>query len=125
MTDAPRTITHAEYLQLQGLASLARHHQKQADQFADAIAKLLGVEPVGGDDLGIYDVVSGYEDRGVDWLLEGANITVEPPPEKAEKVDPDARLQELLGEAATLAREQGYDVMADGIVAAARAEALR
>lgn len=71
------TITESERLQLLGLVTIARQHQRQADATTRAAEQLLGgpADRFGLDDLGLYDVVAG--EREVDWLLERNGITVE------------------------------------------------
>ncbi len=70
-----RQITHNTYLQSLGLFTLARNHAKKAEEFRDALEKLLDVEPYSHISDIVYDV-DGTE-RDFDAALRLEEIEVE------------------------------------------------
>lgn len=64
------SITHQEYLQLQGLLTLAERHVRRADEIRDAIAEIIG------DKGRAEDAIWGYEDFSADALLGRSGIEV-------------------------------------------------
>lgn len=95
-----RTITSAEHLQLLGLLTIARQHQRQVDAARDAMTELLAtalgdenVVPV-DDPYAVGDLT--YGDRELPWLLDYHHITVvEPPPPTPDEREADGLRADL------------------------------
>ena len=66
------TITQNEYLQIVGLMTLARNHQKIVDDCNDAMSEIVGDDEK-------YSLLTDamYDSTDVDTALKNMNITVE------------------------------------------------
>lgn len=70
---AKRTISREQYLQLLGLELLGKTAARKAEEYADAIADLLGTDTRDH----ASDVIFGSDEQDVEWLLAAMQIEVE------------------------------------------------
>lgn len=74
MSKSKTTVSRAEYLQLEGLAALARRHSEFLMECEAAMDEILGLPRRSGE---CSDVI--YGDRDIRWLLEHLYMRVAEP----------------------------------------------